>query len=84
MSGMQLDSEATAETLVEEIRTALWQNLARSSDLMRELDTDGSGTIGVGELRRALLNLGLSPSSEVCQQLFDSLDEDGSGQIDFK
>ena len=84
LSGMLLDSEATAETLVEEIRTALWQNLARSSDLMRELDTDGSGTIGVGELRRALLNLGLSPSSEVCQQLFDSLDEDGSGQIDFK
>ena len=85
LSGMQLDSgSATAESLVEEIRTALWQNLARSSDLMRELDTDGSGTIGVGELRRALLNLGLSPSSEVCQQLFDSLDEDGSGQIDFK
>ena len=48
-----------------------------------ELDNDGGGTIGVDELLEPLITLGIADNAQHVQNMFDSVDEDGSGQIEF-
>ena len=50
----------------------------------RKLDTDGSGTIGVEELRGLLLELGLKLSKRKREKAVQQMDNDGSGEVDFE
>ena len=42
-----------------------------------------SGSIGIDELEGPLISLGIASSREEVQKIIDSVDEDGSGQIEF-
>lgn len=55
-----------------------------SSTITTNVFTLGLGNIGVDELEEPLVALGLAQSRENVQQLFDMVDEDGSGQIEFE
>lgn len=48
-----------------------------------ELDEDGSGSIGIEELEKPLISLGLCRSRQEVQKIMDLVDEDKSGQIEF-
>ena len=49
----------------------------------RSLDDDGSGSIGVEEIKGPLIGLGLVDSVEEVKQLVDLVDDDESGMIEF-
>jgi Ca2+-binding EF-hand superfamily protein len=46
-------------------------------------DKDRSGTIDIYELRDVLVAMGQDPTEEELFQLLNSVDEDGTGEIDF-
>jgi len=48
------------------------------------LDEDGSGSIGTDELVDPLISLGLAQTREQVDKIVDSVDDDKSGQIEFK
>jgi hypothetical protein len=56
----------------------------RVMDLFRKWDRDGDARIGIKELRRAVLALGYDVPREAVSALFDTMDTDGGGQIDYK
>jgi Ca2+-binding EF-hand superfamily protein len=47
------------------------------------LDGDGSGAIGIEELEDPLIGLGFADTREEVQEMIDSVDDDGSGMIEF-
>ena len=47
------------------------------------MDDDGSGSIGVDEIKGPLIGLGLCSGTEEVEKLVDLVDEDKSGQIEF-
>ena len=47
-------------------------------------DKDGSGSIDVYELRRVFRSLGKNLTRQEVQDLFDEVDTDGSGGIEFE
>mmetsp|Transcript_4289 Transcript_4289/g.9408 ORF Transcript_4289/g.9408 Transcript_4289/m.9408 type:complete len:463 (-) Transcript_4289:109-1497(-) len=49
----------------------------------RSIDADGSGDISLLEIADPLLTTGLANSIEECVEIFSSIDEDGSNEIDF-
>lgn len=57
--------------------------LAKLRSYFRELDTDGSGSIGLEELEQPLISLGLCKTRAEVKQIMDDVDEDKSGQIEF-
>jgi hypothetical protein len=48
------------------------------------LDFDGSGEISVAELKKPLIAMGFAKSVQEVQDLVDSVDDDGSGEIGFE
>jgi hypothetical protein len=56
---------------------------AKLKSYFRSLDTDGSQSIGVDELQNPLISLGIAQTVTEVQRIVDSVDEDGSGQIEF-
>lgn len=48
----------------------------------KELDTDGSGSIGTGELLSALNRCGIHATKEASETVLKTIDSDGSGEID--
>lgn len=48
------------------------------------MDGDGSGAIGIEELEDPLIGLGFAETRQEVQDMIDSVDEDGSGQIEFE
>ena len=48
------------------------------------LDFDGSGEISVAELKKPLIAMGFAKSVKEVQDLVDSVDDDGSGEIGFE
>ena len=46
-------------------------------------DTDGSGTIDIKELKKAMRALGFETSKEELRKLVSQVDKDGSGAVDF-
>jgi len=48
------------------------------------LDADGSGSIGTDELLDPFISLGIAENTEEVQAIVDSVDDDQSGQIEFK
>ncbi|CDW71908.1 ef hand family protein [Stylonychia lemnae] len=59
------------------------EELAKLRKYFRELDTDGSGSIGLEELEQPLISLGLCSNRKEVQAIMNSVDEDKSGQIEF-
>jgi Ca2+-binding EF-hand superfamily protein len=59
------------------------KEIAQLHKYFQELDEDGSGSIGVEELEKPLISLGLCNNREEVQKIMDEVDEDGSGQIEF-
>ena len=62
-------------------------NLYRQLEALRkafsELDIDGGGTIGLDELMLPLLGLGLCSTPDEVEEIFNLVDDDKSGEIDF-
>jgi len=50
----------------------------------KSLDEDGSGSIGTDELVDPLISLGIAQTREEVDKIVDSVDDDKSGQIEFK
>ena len=69
--------------LVQRLTEALALQMARVIDLFREWDDDGNGLVSKVEFRRALPMLGLKVDRMIAEQLFDSFDEDRSGEISY-
>ncbi len=57
--------------------------LVKLRKYFKELDDDGSGSIGIEELEQPLLSLGLCKNKQEVADLFAAVDEDGSGEIEF-
>ena len=59
-------------------------NLTRMTDLFRQWDTDGNGTINKKEFCRAMNALGFAIPEAECNKVFETLDEDKSGSLEYK
>uniref|UniRef100_A0A1I8BDR9 EF-hand domain-containing protein n=1 Tax=Meloidogyne hapla TaxID=6305 RepID=A0A1I8BDR9_MELHA len=57
--------------------------LKEYQQLFKMFDTDGSGAIGSGELKEAMLRIGLDADDAEIERLIKEVDEDGNGEIDF-
>ena len=77
--------EASGATVEQQLRDALGSNLVRVVDLFRDFDENGDGTIGKKEFRRALSRIMSSPPTQKdSDALFDSMDLDQGGTIEYK
>ena len=72
-----------APPILDQIRDALAKNLSRVINLFREWDDDGNGSVSKAEFRKGLSILGLDISKEDANALFDTLDADGGGTLEF-
>jgi len=61
----------------------LAMNNIKVLEMFREWDEDGNQALDKSELRRAVKVLGYYAPADVCDALFDSIDESGDGLIDF-
>jgi len=66
---------------VEQLRSFLGSHWVRVIDLLHEWDEDDSGYVDKREFRKALPALGLAVDKAQIDQIFDTLDADGSGQL---
>ena len=75
---------ASDAPIMEQLAEGLAKNLSRVIDAFRSWDTDGSGMISKREFREGLARLGLEevPREEM-DALFDEVDADRSGEIEF-
>ena len=90
--GMELAREKAIASLASRVtvgvlRRALASHVGRVMRLFEEWDEDGDGTVSKAEFRLAIKSLsgiwGLDVSRVDVENLFDSLDIDGSGVIDY-
>ena len=51
--------------------------------MFNSLDADGGGTIGIEEIMKPLIGLGLCNDVKEVEDIFSAVDEDGSGEIEF-
>lgn len=79
-------SRAPPATVGSKVRDAVRANADALVDTFREMDRNGDGTVSRAELRRAVPRLGLSftPSRSDIDALFDELDVDGSGLVEYR
>ena len=66
------------------LKKALHNNLDRVRDIFAEWDFDGNGMISKRELQRGLAALSIAIDPRSIDILFEKLDADGSGGIEFK
>ena len=67
------------------MRLALLEGAGKVLDLLHRLDTNGDRTVSKSEFRHSLPLMGFDASqTEVIDAVFDELDEDGSGTIEFE
>ena len=74
---------SSAAPIIEQLREALVSNLARVLDLFRGLDHDGSGLISKSEFRKAVPSLGLGVDTQAADSLFEALDGNNSGSVEY-
>ena len=73
------------ESLCLALATALGNMHARAIDLLRSWDDDNSGTVDKREFRKAMKAMGFQEESNtILDALFDKLDIDGSGKLEYK
>ena len=75
--------EEGLHAVVDELCSALQANHGRVIDFFKQIDSNGDGTIGIGELEQALGALGFFPSPSELEFFFTAIDTDGSGEIDY-
>ena len=73
-----------SEYLQWSLKDALMRSSSRVVDLFRAWDEDRSGTVDRREFHKAVRALGFDVSEEDAGAVFDSLDEDGSGNLEYK
>ena len=59
-------------------------NESKIKEMFDLFDADGGGSIDVGELTHALVNLGISDTKDEIDRLVAQIDADGSGEISTK
>ena len=80
-SQVKLDEKAP---IGEQIMTVLRAQSARVMDLFRSWDTDGNGLISKQEFRECAIVLGFTEVSRAdVDAVFDDLDKDGGGEIEY-
>ena len=84
LRGSVFSSVEETTDVEEALRHTLSKQSAKIMHLFRKWDTDGDNTVSKHEFRQAITELGLTASRSQMDALFDSLDADGSGSIDFK
>ena len=67
----------------EQIRDLLSKNAVRVIDLFREWDDDGNGLVDKKEFRKAMSAMGIQASKEDINAVFDSMDADGGGTLEY-
>ena len=85
VSSLNVQLDATSGvSIVEQLADALAANLSRVIEVFRAWDIDGSGLISKREFRQGLSLLGLKEvAREQVDALFDSIDTDHSGEIEY-
>ena len=76
--------QAARGALPARLAAVLAQNHTRVLDLFRAADSDGDGEISHSELSHLLRKLGVECSQSELAQLFETLDPDRSGGIDYR
>ena len=66
------------------LRDALARSASRVMDFFKKFDADESGEIGPGEFREAVSALGYDVPRQHLDAIFATMDEDGSGHINFR
>ena len=69
--------------IVEQLISLLQKHSVKLIDLFREWDDDGNGALDKKEMRQAIAALGFEAPRKEIDALFDSIDVDGSGWIEF-
>jgi hypothetical protein len=82
-AAVQISRAEDGTSVQQQLRNVLTENRTRVIDLFRDWDEDQSGTISKLEFRRSVAALGYSASLEEIESLFDELDSDSSGAIDY-
>ena len=85
MFGKPIDIDPDSDVpVIEQLQEALGDGkvLGRVVDIFREWDEDGSGEVSKREFAKAMSILGVDRST--LDELFDLIDVDGSGHIDYK
>lgn len=62
---------------------SVFSQIIRLKECFASLDDDGSGSIGVDEIKGPLIGLGLVSSMDEVEKLVALVDEDNSGLIEF-
>ena len=68
-------------SVIEQLRTVLFENAVRVIDLFRDWDEDGNGGVDKKEFRKAIAALGYDAPRADVEVLFAAFDRDGSGEI---
>ena len=73
------------EYLMFSLRDALARSITRVIELLQSWDSDKSGDISKKEFRKAVRALGFSDARDrEVDAVFDEIDDDGSGRVDYK
>ncbi len=69
---------------IPELQAVLATKCSRLTSIFADWDEDGTGQISKREFRQALMTVGIAPvPREVANALFDSLDEERSGILEY-
>ena len=79
--GAAAAAAASGMGAIEQLRAFLGSHWVRVIDLLHEWDEDDSGYVDKREFRKALPALGLAVDKATIDNMFDTLDSDGSGQL---
>ena len=78
------DAEIHGGNIQEELRTLLVKNSVRVIDLFRVWDEDNDGMVSKNEFWKAMPLLGINAPHDAIDKMFDSLDLDRSGYIEYQ
>lgn len=78
----RLDKLKNEQPLAVRLGQALMKQSLRAIDLLRSWDVNGDGEISRDEFETAIHGLGLSASKAELDEVFDALDDDGSGTLE--
>ena len=81
---IHLRERADGVSVIEQLRHALMANFSRVADLFSDWDEDANGTVSKKEFRQVLPIVGVRVARTDADALFDTLDVDGSGAIDYR
>jgi len=79
----EAEHKATVANGFVQLKMAVAKNLNRTIDTFREFDEDQSGTVDKREFRLGLQKLGIPGHEAAFDEIFDSIDRDRSGYLDY-